>query len=229
MRTWNEPKQFFFLRRRDEPPKKGVAELAKQQNVVYDGTNCLKENYSKASTAINASASKDDFEHCKSTVNRWASSSLHKGVKEDKHILLDLLFFLHVPRTGGRTFLNKLYSSSDECLRSYDKLRFDPSKSNCRLLHDVQASQRENSVVTILRNPIDRIFSTYEFLVEVAARFLVHPNLTSATRMAGRLRSKTGGVSTLDIWPWKYLVPWMREDLFSRVAETLGTVVKVRV
>ncbi|KAK2977413.1 hypothetical protein RJ640_006042, partial [Escallonia rubra] len=180
-----------------------------------------------ASTAINASASKGDFEHCKSTVNRWASSSLHKDVKEDKHILRDLLFFLHVPRTGGRTyfhcFLKKLYSSSQECPRSYDKLRFDPSKSNCRLLvtHDDYSMMSKlpgerTSVVTILRNPIDRIFSTYEFSVEVAARFLVHPNLTSATRMAGRLRSKTGGVSTLDIWPWKYLVPWMREDLFSR-------------
>lgn len=73
------------------------------------------------------------------------------------------------------------------------------------------------SVVTILRDPVDRIFSTYEFSVEVAARFLVHPNLTSALRMSGRLRAKTKGVSTLDIWPWKYLVPWMREDLFARV------------
>lgn len=72
-------------------------------------------------------------------------------------------------------------------------------------------------MVTILRQPIDRIFSTYEFSIEVAARFLIHPNLTSATRMAGRLRAKTRGVSTLDIWPWKYLVPWMREDLFARV------------
>lgn len=53
--------------------------------------------------------------------------------------------------------------------------------------------------------------------MEVAARFLVHPNLTSATKMSKRLRPKAQGVSTLDIWPWKYLVPWMREDLFARV------------
>jgi hypothetical protein len=78
-------------------------------------------------------------------------------------------------------------------------------------------SQR-TSVVTILRNPVDRVFSTYEFSVEVAARFLVHPNLTSATQMAARMRAKIRGVSTLDIWPWKYLVPWMREDLFARVS-----------
>lgn len=97
-------------------------------------------------------------------------------------------------------------------------------KQRCRLLvtHDdysmmSKLPSERTSVVTILRDPVDRVFSTYEFSVEVAARFLVHPNLTSATQMAGRLRTKTKGVSTLDIWPWKYLVPWMREDLFARV------------
>lgn len=77
--------------------------------------------------------------------------------------------------------------------------------------------KHKTSVVTILRDPIDRVFSTYEFSMEVAARFLVHPNLTSATQMSRRIRPKSRGVSTLDIWPWKYLVPWMRQDLFERV------------
>ncbi|XVE79772.1 hypothetical protein DITRI_Ditri14bG0083300 [Diplodiscus trichospermus] len=120
-------------------------------------------------------------------------------------------------------FIKKLYSNSLECPRSYDKLRFDPSKEKCRLLvtHDdysitSKLPRDRTSVVTILRNPVDRVCSTYEFSVEVAARFLVHPNLTSATQMTGSLRAKTKGVSTLDIWPWKYLVPWMREDLFAR-------------
>ncbi|KAG6629399.1 hypothetical protein CIPAW_14G081900 [Carya illinoinensis] len=130
-----------------------------------------------ASILANASPMKNNFGHCERVVKKWAVSSLDPEVNEDKHTLRDLLFFLHVPRTGGRTyfhcFLRKLYSKSLECPRSYDKLRFDP-------------------------------------------RFLVHPNLTSATQMAERLRSKMRGVSTLDIWPWKYLVPWMREDLFAR-------------
>lgn len=78
-------------------------------------------------------------------------------------------------------------------------------------------SEDRTSVVTILRNPIDRVFSTYEFSVEVAARFLVHPNITSVRKMSVRIRPKTRGISTLDIWPWKYLVVWMREDLFARV------------
>ncbi|GAV66414.1 Sulfotransfer_2 domain-containing protein [Cephalotus follicularis] len=176
---------------------------------------------------VNASLVQNDFGHCERIVQSWASSALDPEAEEDKHTLRDLLFFLHVPRTGGRTyfhcFLKKLYSSSDECPRSYDKLRFDPSKTKCKLLvtHDdysmmSKLPRRKTSVVTILRNPIDRVFSTYEFSIEVGARFLVHPNLTSATQMAGRLRAKTNGVSTLDIWPWKYLVPWMREDLFAR-------------
>ncbi|XP_040995218.1 protein-tyrosine sulfotransferase-like isoform X1 [Juglans microcarpa x Juglans regia] len=180
-----------------------------------------------ASILANASPIKDNFGHCERVVKKWAVSSLDPEVNEDKHTLRDLLFFLHVPRTGGRTyfhcFLRRLYSKSLECPRSYDKLRFDPSKTKCRLLvtHDdysmmSKLPSHRTSVVTILRNPVERVFSTYEFSIEVGARFLLHPNLTSATQMAGRLRSKMRGVSTLDIWPWKYLVPWMREDLFAR-------------
>ncbi|KAL2507074.1 Protein-tyrosine sulfotransferase [Forsythia ovata] len=96
-------------------------------------------------------------------------------------------------------------------------------KPNCRLLstHDdysimYKFPKEKTSAVTILRHPIERVFSTYEFSVEVAARFLIHPNLTSVGKMARRPRTKLPGVSTLDIWPWKYLVPWMIEDLFAR-------------
>nr|KAJ0220851.1 hypothetical protein LSAT_V11C200086390 [Lactuca sativa] len=158
------------------------------------------------------SSSAYEFEHCENTVKQWASSSLHSTNIKDGHILKDLLFFLH-----------KLYSNSLECPRSYDKLRFDPRKQNCKLFatHDdysimSKLPREKSSVVTILRNPIDRVFSAYEFSIEVAARFLVHPNLTSATKMSRNLGSKKSVISTLDIWPWKYLVPWMREELFSR-------------
>lgn len=174
---------------------------------------------------VDVNSSEDE---CRSVVNKWADASLNQHVKEeDKHTLKHLLFFLHVPRTGGRAyfhcFLRKLYARKLECPRSYDKLRFDPSKPNCRLMstHDdysmmSRLPKERTSVVTILRKPVDRVLSTYEFSVEVAARFLVHPNLTSATQMTARVRQKSNAASTLDIWPWKYLVPWMREDLFAR-------------
>lgn len=179
--------------------------------------------------SISALASKDgvDFSRCESMVKKWAESSVDNGIKADKLTLKDLLFFLHVPRTGGRSyyfcFLKKLYENADECPRSYDKLHFDPRESKCRLLvtHDdysfmSKLPKDKTSVVTILRNPIDRVFSTYEFAVEVAARFLVHPNLTSVMQITRKMTSRSHRVSTLDIWPWKYLVPWMREDLFAR-------------
>ncbi|KAI3997378.1 hypothetical protein MKX01_003181 [Papaver californicum] len=177
-------------------------------------------------SSVYAVPDEEFYTECENIVQKWAASSLDVQVK-DKHTLQDLLFFLHIPRTGGRTyyycFLRKLYTSYLECPRSYDKLHFDPSKPDCRLLvtHDdysimSKLPKGRTSVVTILRNPIDRVFSTYEFSVEVAARFLVHPNLTSAIQMSNKVRSGKIGVSTLDIWPWKYLVPWMRADLFAR-------------
>ncbi|KAF3498168.1 hypothetical protein DY000_02052104 [Brassica cretica] len=173
-----------------------------------------------------------EFGHCERVVKRWADASSSSSSEEqhsnnkDKRSLQDLLFFLHVPRTGGRTyfncFLRKLYDNANECPRSYDKLRFNPRKEKCKLLatHDDYSLMEmlprdKTSVMTIVRDPVARVLSTYEFSVEVAARFLVHPNLTSAARMAGRIRKKNV-ISTLDIWPWKYLVPWMREDLFAR-------------
>ncbi|KAF2617969.1 hypothetical protein F2Q68_00038496 [Brassica cretica] len=182
--------------------------------------------------SVLVSSAELEFGHCERVVKRWADASSSSSSEEqhsnnkDKRSLQDLLFFLHVPRTGGRTyfncFLRKLYDNANECPRSYDKLRFNPRKEKCKLLatHDDYSLMEmlprdKTSVMTIVRDPVARVLSTYEFSVEVAARFLVHPNLTSAARMAGRIRKKNV-ISTLDIWPWKYLVPWMREDLFAR-------------
>ncbi|CAI9761520.1 unnamed protein product [Fraxinus pennsylvanica] len=177
---------------------------------------------------IKTSFAEDGFKQCEHTVKHWAStSSLDSEIKEDKHLLRDLLFFLHIPRTGGRAyfqcFLMKLYSHSQQCPRSYDKLRVDPRKPNCRLLssHDdfsmtYKLPKEKTSAVTILRNPVERVLSAYEFSVEVAARYLKHPNLTYVEKMFRQPSPKGPGVSTLEIWPWKYLVPWMIEDLFAR-------------
>ncbi|KAJ3698169.1 hypothetical protein LUZ61_001874 [Rhynchospora tenuis] len=167
----------------------------------------------------------DSYVECERVVNKWAESSAENVKSEDKLTLKDLLFFLHIPRTGGRAyyqcFLRKLYSLDQECPRSYDKIRFDLSKPNCNIVvsHDDYSLMSKlpndrTSVVTILRDPVERLFSTYEFAIEVAARSLVHPNLTSALSKVKPKSSRM--VSTMDIWPWKYLVPWMREDLFAR-------------
>jgi len=185
---------------------------------------------SVAGNSVLGAANYGDYGHCKALVKTWADESLQElegGTEQDRVLLKDLLFFLHVPRTGGRTyfhcFLRNLYPDNQECPRSYDKLRFDPSKPECRLMvtHDdysimSKLPKVKTSVVTVLRSPVDRVFSTYEFSVEVASRFLIHPNLASSMRLRRQGNKAPQGVSTLDIWPWKYLVPWMREDLFAR-------------
>ncbi|KAG6491071.1 hypothetical protein ZIOFF_052403 [Zingiber officinale] len=76
------------------------------------------------------SSNHDDYFRCESIVRKWADNSNQNEIKESDLNLKDLLLFLHVPRTGGRTyfhcFLRKLYASALECPRSYDKLHFDP-------------------------------------------------------------------------------------------------------
>lgn len=56
--------------------------------------------------SVYASPVEDDFAHCETKVFKWASSALDFEVREDKRTLRDLLFFLHVPRTGGRTYFH---------------------------------------------------------------------------------------------------------------------------
>nr|CAB3467076.1 unnamed protein product [Digitaria exilis] len=114
------------------------------------------------------SAGDEEYRHCEGVVRGWAASSSTGRDKDgDKLSLKDLLFFLHIPRTGGRTyfhcFLKKLYTNAQECPRSYDKLRFDPSHPDCKLVvsHDDYSltskfPRERTSVVTILRNPVDR-------------------------------------------------------------------------
>ncbi|OAE18097.1 hypothetical protein AXG93_2899s1260 [Marchantia polymorpha subsp. ruderalis] len=130
-------------------------------------------------------------------------------------------------------FLKHLFGSDERCPRSYDKLRFDTSRPGCRLIstHDDYSMVQKlpdgkASVITNLREPVARVLSSYEFSVEVAARFLRHYK-TRQTSTESALKdtfpfthktrtTRTGLMSTLDIWPWKYLVPFFQKDVFAR-------------
>lgn len=165
-------------------------------------------------------------EKCNALVGAWSEQALNdlSVLPKDHHMQLkELLYFLHVPRTGGRTFhhclLRHLYPKEQHCDRSYDRLRFN-SSNHCRLLvnHDdysilTRLPAESTSVVTNVRHPVDRVFSAYEFSVEVAARFLSQ-KLRLRPKVAKAVKNR--GSSTLDIWPWSLLVPWMRDDLFMR-------------
>lgn len=92
----------------------------------------------------------------------------------------DMLYFLHVPRTGGRTFhscfLKAAHSPMRRCPKAYDHLRINTELPKCYLLssHDdfsvVSMLPEHIAVVTQFRDPVDRFLSAYEFAVELAAR-----------------------------------------------------------
>ena len=49
-------------------------------------------------------SSDDGYKHCEGIVRGWADSSTGREKDGDKLSLKDLLFFLHIPRTGGRAY-----------------------------------------------------------------------------------------------------------------------------
>ena len=141
------------------------------------------------------------------------------GRKKDYH-LDDFIFFLHVPRTAGRSFwscfLYRAYPASQKCVKSYDSLRLELSRPDCRLLasHDdysITDFLPENfKVITQARDPVDRVISAYEFTAVVAARDL-SPNAT-------KTQEANDKVKTRDVWPWLYLI-----QLFDRYTERVVT------
>ena len=72
--------------------------------IASEGLHCGKRIVFAVTTEIKASDKEDGFHQCEHIVKKWASSSLDAEVKEDKHVLREMLYFLHVPRTGGRTY-----------------------------------------------------------------------------------------------------------------------------
>mmetsp|Transcript_21789 Transcript_21789/g.54868 ORF Transcript_21789/g.54868 Transcript_21789/m.54868 type:complete len:736 (+) Transcript_21789:344-2551(+) len=131
----------------------------------------------------------------------------------------DMLFFLHVPRTAGRTFfscfLKQAIPPSKRCAKSYDVLRLNVSIADCGLLssHDDYSATKffpdTAAVITQVRDPVDRVLSAYEFSIEVASRELRRP--PNAPKPAA------DKVNTRNVWPWSLLVPWMEADMRARL------------
>jgi hypothetical protein len=130
----------------------------------------------------------------------------------------DQVYFLHVPRTAGRTFhscmLKTGVAPSRRCPRAYDHLRIaNMSMPNCDLLssHDdfsvVSMLPDDVSVLSHIRDPVDRFLSAYEFAVEVAARTAFRPKTA---------RKNPTKIATEDVWPWSYLVPFFANDLRTK-------------
>lgn len=157
---------------------------------------------------------------CSTIVNEY----LQRHHKEPSPYTSDdqLVYFLHVPRTAGRTLHSCLLKLGMEpkkrCPKAYDHLRINFTVPNCHLLssHDdysVVSMLPENvAVLTHLRDPVDRFLSAYEFAIEVGARAAIRPP---------NFRKRPNKVATEDVWPWSYLVPWFAEIVKERVGATL--------
>ncbi|KAF8067374.1 hypothetical protein HT031_002422 [Scenedesmus sp. PABB004] len=132
----------------------------------------------------------------------------------------NMVYFLHIPRTAGRTFHSCLLRLGTpgrrRCPKAYDHLRIDFDVPSCFMLssHDdfsvVERLPANTAVVSQLRDPIDRFLSAYEFAIEVAARQL---------RRARGYTKPRNRVVTDDVWPWSYLIPYFVNDIKPRMAK----------
>mmetsp|Transcript_3569 Transcript_3569/g.8517 ORF Transcript_3569/g.8517 Transcript_3569/m.8517 type:complete len:551 (+) Transcript_3569:111-1763(+) len=176
-------------------------------------------------------ASSEIEQECRQSVDsflRRAESSLQSPLGSRHPNPRDMLFFLHVPRTAGRTFfacfLKQATPPSKRCAKSYDILRLNVSVEGCGLLssHDdysvTAVLPPTATVITQIRDPVDRVLSAYEFAVEVASRHLQVPLGVRTPRPPGKPR-----VDTRNVWPWSLLVPWMEADMRMRAAKLRST------
>eukprot|EP00850_Spirogloea_muscicola_P003195 SM000013S26364 [mRNA] locus=s13:122:3831:+ [translate_table: standard] len=90
---------------------------------------------------------------------------------------------------------------------SYNRLQMNPQKPTCKLLsthNDYSLMEHlpvaDTSVITQIRDPVDRFLSAYEFAIEVGSRNV----------------AKGGGPTTLQVWPWNFLAPFMERDMVLR-------------
>lgn len=170
-------------------------------------------------------AEEQNSAECQSAMQRW--------IDEQRQIFPDdrpsdphkLLYFLHVPRTAGRTthncFMMPATPPSRRCAKSYDGLKYDISMPDCGLIssHDdfsaMHQLPKSAAVFTSIRNPITRFLSAYEFSVELGARDAIR----GKPMQAGD--NKAGKVNTKEVWPWSYLQPTFADDMIPRVCATI--------
>lgn len=136
------------------------------------------------------------------------------------------VFFLHVPRTAGKTystcFLSASLRPSLRCMPGYDTYRYPQSPEHCQyyvshddlsFLDNLPDDIKDNvAVVTQLRDPAKRVISAYEFGIEVAGRKINTPD-----GVIENLKENTTTVNTYNVWPWKYIVPFARDFIRDRL------------
>jgi protein-tyrosine sulfotransferase len=158
---------------------------------------------------------------CETKMQAWIDEQYSLFPEDRPTDALKMLFFLHVPRSAGRTthncFLMPSTPPSRRCAKSYDGNKYNISVPGCGLLssHDDFSAVRQfpsfAAVYTSIRHPYSRVLSAYEFAVEIASR--------AAARVVPMKEpdKAQGRVSTRNVWPWSYLAPFVEEDMIARV------------
>jgi len=149
-----------------------------------------------------------------------------------------VLFFLHVPRTAGRSagscLLRPAFAPSRRCQKSYDKLRLR-SDDDCDyvsshddlsalydalLEEDAAAFSRPLSVLSVIRDPVERFLSSYEMGLDTAAAVLARPAHLRERPTAGSVPRRGGKAgprqSVKEIWPWSYIMPYFVDQVTLR-------------
>jgi protein-tyrosine sulfotransferase len=163
----------------------------------------------------------DNVQECLPRMKTWIAEQQKLYPKDRPSDPDKMLYFLHVPRTAGRTthncFLLPSTPPSRRCAKSYDGLKYDISLPDCGLIasHDdfsaMATLPNTAAVFTSIRDPVARFLSAYEFAVELGGREAIRT-------VPGRAPDKNQGkTSTKEVWPWSYLQPVMAEDMAPRV------------
>ena len=202
--------------------RRGVASLASRAAARHGGFRVPSVEVVTAEQPAAFPPSPAQEGACGPRVSAWLSRAAALSAARAGAPALNLTYFLHVPRTAGRTTfwcaLKPAFAPSERCTRAYDHVRTDLAQPAGSLLssHDdwslVDGFPGAVTLATQLRAPLDRVLSAYEFSVEVAARY-ASANRPPARNAAGK------PLDTRTVWPWSVLVPLMVEDMRFRAAQ----------
>lgn len=153
-----------------------------------------------------------DATKCSLKAARWAEEQLKHTLGTDAS---QMLHFLHVPRTAGRTkffcAIKPRFSKNDQCPKAYDHLRLSEMVRGCKAMasHDDFSVKKflpsNTAYTTTVRRPVDRVLSAYEFATEIALR--AYGQSDEERKRKTEQAKKNGRIATTDVWPWSGLIP----------------------
>lgn len=162
---------------------------------------------------------------CYGIVQDWLSRIAKSSRKQGKANATQPYYFLHIPRTGGRTLGSCLIKPATvgkerKPCRTYEGRATERAQQDsCAFLasHEgyevaAQLGLPKEQVMTQLRDPVERVLSAYSFAHEVAARLNASDDGGEHSQAAQKRHHGTADGNarrrpkTRRVWPWNYLV-----------------------